>query len=244
MGLANLIPGVSGGTMAVITGVYEDLVKAISSIFKLQKKDGIILLWIGIGIVVSIFGGAKLFDLTLKMYPFYMYAFFFGLILASFFYLFKNAESFKLVPFILGVVLVIFPHFLPQRSVGDGFIYFLGGVVGGSAMIVPGLSGSLMLLVIGIYESVINAVSDFQVFILFQVGAGVILGVFFTTLVLKWAFSHYRAVVESFILGLVFASLYLIFPPSHGKGNLAVGILVLFIGVLSFFLIERMGKKS
>ncbi|MBO8161597.1 MAG: DUF368 domain-containing protein [Thermosipho sp. (in: Bacteria)] len=241
MGLANLIPGVSGGTMAVITGIFDELVVSISQVFRLKKSGLKIIIFVGMGIIFSIFSGAKFFDFALSKFPFYMYSFFFGLILGSIVYLMRKI-SFKVFPIVLGILTVLIPNFLPHSSSISSLKILFGGFLGGAAMIVPGLSGSLMLLIMGIYDLAISAVSNLQYDVLVILGLGVLMGIYFVTQFLRWAIEKNKVFVDNFVLGLVIGSLYPIFPTFHGKGNVILGFLFAFGGYFISILIEKIDR--
>ena len=169
IGVANLIPGVSGGTMAVLTGVYEKLITSISNILKFQWKDIKLLLVVGVGALSSIFLLSKFFEYSLDKFPFYMYSFFFGLIFASLFYLKKDTKI-SIIPLLIGIVVVIIPYFLPHSSDSSIIRMIFAGFAGGAAMVIPGLSGSLMMLLFGVYGDIIGAISNFEVKILLIFG--------------------------------------------------------------------------
>jgi len=242
MGLANLVPGISGGTMAVIAGIYNDLIISITQLFKLKKEGLRVLLFVGLGILISIFSGAKAFEFGLENYPFYMYSLFFGLILASIFYL-KNKIKFKLLPSLMGIILVLIPNFLPHSTTVSDFKIFFGGFLGGAAMIVPGLSGSLMLLILGIYDKAISAVSNFDIKVLSILGSGVIVGIYFIARLIKWALHKNKDFIDNFVFGLIIGSLYPIFPFFHGEGNIFLGILVAIFGYFLSLLIEKIDNN-
>ncbi|WP_234946700.1 DUF368 domain-containing protein [Thermosipho atlanticus] len=242
MGLANLVPGISGGTMAVIAGIYNDLVVSISDLFKFKKNSFKILFVIGVGIFVSLFSGAKVFEFGLENYPFYMYSFFFGLILASIFYL-KRKIKFRILPTIVGIILVLVPNFLPYSSSVSNLKLFFGGFLGGAAMIIPGLSGSLMLLILGIYDTGISAISNMKLGVLIILGLGVLVGIYAISHLIRWALEKNEVFVNNFVFGLVIGSLYPIFPTMHGKGSIFLGLFVAIVGYFLALLIEKIDNN-
>jgi putative membrane protein len=242
MGLANLVPGISGGTMAVIAGIYNDLIIAITQFFKLKKEGLKILSFVGLGTLISIFSGAKVFEIGLEKYPFYMYSLFFGLILASIFYL-KSKIKFKFIPSILGIILVLIPNFIPHSSSVSNFKVFIGGFLGGAAMIMPGLSGSLILLILGIYDKAISAVSNLEIKVLLILGLGVIVGIYSIARLIRWALNKNKDFIDNFVFGLIIGSLYPIYPFFHGEGNIFLGLLVAIFGYLLSLLIEKIDNN-
>ncbi len=163
MGIANLIPGVSGGTIAVITGVFEKLIFIVNEFINLRftKKNILTFFVLGLGILVSILLFSNLMNYALNNYTFYTYAFFFGLIAGSITYVRRNVSEFNFWYQILGAALVVIPSLLKSgyeiTVVNFGhlpLIFFMGFIAGGS-MILPGLSGSLMLMLLGGYKKAI-----------------------------------------------------------------------------------------
>ena len=195
MGAANVIPGVSGGTIAVITGVFERLIEAISKFDSialkllikkdikklLQHIDFIFLLSLGIGAIISLISLAKLLDLLFLEHKLLVWAFFFGLILASVFAVGKTVRSWNkasIVLFIIGVVIAGSMVFLtPSSGNNSTFYLLLCGAVAMCSMILPGLSGSFVLLLMGNYELIISSISQFKLDVLIPFGLGAILGI-------------------------------------------------------------------
>ena len=183
MGSANVIPGVSGGTIALITGIYEELINALKSFdgnaFKLLlNKDfskllrhinAKFLLFLGIGIVSSVFSIAKLFEFLLEEHPIQIWAFFFGLILASVYYVGTTVDRWtvgNISFFLLGsmIALLIASVNPAPTSNGNYLFVFFCGIIGISGMLLPGLSGSYILMLLGNYKLLmvdsINTLSD------------------------------------------------------------------------------------
>ncbi len=201
MGAANVIPGVSGGTLALITGIFERLINAIKSfngvainlLFKGKIRDLVkhldlyFLIAVFVGMVTSVFSIAKLLKYLFKNYPVFIWAFFFGLILASVYYVGKTINKWSvsvIVVFIVGASVAFFISMLNPATQNDSFYYLIiCGVVAICSMILPGLSGSFILILLGNYELVmIHAVNNLDLKILIPVMIGAIGGLI--------AFSH------------------------------------------------------
>ncbi len=237
MGAANVIPGVSGGTVAFITGIYERLINALKSIdleaarllfggrFRqfAEKIDFWFLLWLGAGIVVSIVSLAKILEVLLVQQRVLVFAFFFGLILASVYFVGKQVKHWKcgtIAAMLLGAGVAIGVALLnPARENSNFFYLVLCGVIGTASMIIPGLSGSFVLLLMGNYKLVmIDSVSalssgDLGAFgILLPVGLGAILGLFSLSHLLSWVFRHYHDIAVALLTGFVAGSLLVIWP--------------------------------
>lgn len=224
MGAANVIPGVSGGTIALITGIFEELIDSIKSFdatavklfftgkFKEFAKH--INLWflmaVMSGVAISILSFAKLFDYLFEAFPVYIWSFFFGLILSSVYFVGKTIVKWNfsvILIFLLGAALAITISVMTPASENDSFFYlFICGIVAACSMILPGLSGSFVLILMGNYQLVmIDAVNDRNIMTLLPVvlgaGGGLILFSHFLAWVFKKFHDHTIAILTGFILG-------------------------------------------
>jgi putative membrane protein len=256
MGWANVIPGVSGGTIAVITGVFERLIDIVNDLIKIKitKKDLLFILMIGLGILFGILSGSKILSWAFENYPFYTYSFFYGLIMLSLWNFRKDVSQFKVMEFSIGVLLVIIPSILQGYKhnalnvEANYFLVLISGIAAGSSMILPGLSGSLVLMLLGYYEMAINTVSKLaqfsngtfkisDMFFLISLGIGVLIGIGIMSKILKIWFEKGKKSILNFILGLLTGSLYPITPAFHGSGNLLGMFLWIAIGgIVVYFL--------
>lgn len=283
MGAANVIPGVSGGTIALITGIFERLIHAIKSLngkalqllFRGQWKafaqhiDLSFLLAIFAGIGLSILSVAKLFDYLFEHYPTYIWAFFFGLILASVIFVGKTVSRWNtsvLISFVLGSAAAIGITLLTPASQNESFIYLvLCGVVAVCSMILPGLSGSFVLILMGNYKLVmIDAVNQLRLDILLPVAIGAGLGLLGFSYVLSWVFKRYKDQTISTLTGFIFGSLGIIWPWKTaisqnigGKvkvvgydyfipnmdSSFAIAMLLLILGFAMIWIMEKMANK-
>ena len=230
MGAANVIPGVSGGTIALITGIYERLINALKSgditSLKLllsgkfsdfwQRIDG---RWLSIliaGVAISIVTLAKLFEYLLEHHEQLTMAFFFGLILVSIWYVAKRIEHWKpsvWVALAIGASVAILIATLAPTSENASFAYvFLCGVIAISSMILPGLSGSFVLIIMGNYALVLGAISTFSLSILLPMALGCMVGLIVFSHVLAWVFKHYQDHTLALMTGFVVGSLVVIWP--------------------------------
>ena len=230
MGAANVIPGVSGGTIALITGIYERLINALKSgditSLKLllsgkfsdfwQRIDG---RWLSIliaGVAISIVTLAKLFEYLLEHHEQLTMAFFFGLILVSIWYVAKRIEHWKpsvWIALAIGASVAILIATLAPASENASFAYvFLCGVIAISSMILPGLSGSFVLIIMGNYALVLGAISTFSLSILLPMALGCIVGLIVFSHVLAWVFKHYQDHTLALMTGFVVGSLVVIWP--------------------------------
>lgn len=230
MGAANVIPGVSGGTIAFITGIYERLIRALKSFDLaalrmalrfdvrglLAHIDFPFLAALGAGVVVSILSLAKLFEFLFMHHEVAVWAFFFGLILASIPTVvceIKHWGAGPVIAAILGCALAAGLAFVPRAGANDSLPYvFLCGVVAISSMIIPGVSGSFVLLLMGNYFLVLGAISGLELPILVPFGLGCVVGLAALSRLLAWIFSRYHDVAVALISGFVAGSLLIIWP--------------------------------
>ena len=231
MGAANVIPGVSGGTIALITGIFERMINAIKSfdanavrlLFKgrikelLQHVDFYFLLALGTGMVLSIISLARVLKFMFVSYPVYIWAFFFGLIVASVYYVGKTIGKWNIgvvVALIAGALLAVWISFMNPATQNDTFWYLmLCGVVAVCSMILPGLSGSFVLIIMGNYELVmIDAVNEGNFSVLLPVILGGIVGVLALSHILSWIYKKYKDQTIAILTGFILGSLSILWP--------------------------------
>ncbi len=231
IGAANVIPGVSGGTIALITGIFEKLINSLKSIditaFRLLIKGefrkfskhvnlDFLLLVFG-GVFVSILTFARLFEFLFLDYPVFVWSYFFGLILASVYFVGKTVHKYTLpviLTFLIGVSLALIITFLSPGSENDNIWYlFLCGIVAVCSMILPGLSGSFVLILMGNYELVfIEAVNNMDMTILLPVVIGAIFGLIAFSHALSWILRKYKDQTISLLTGFILGSLLTLWP--------------------------------
>ena len=231
MGAANVIPGVSGGTIALLTGIFNELVEALNALmsfsswkllFKGKLKEfwnavhGTFLLWLAIGVAVSIFSLAKLMEYVFTHHPVQTWAFFFGLIVVSAFFLlsdikgWKGADVFWLVAGIaLGAMICILS---PSETTSDLWFIALCGAIAICTMILPGISGSFILVLLGKYEYIMKAVSnlDWPVLLVFALGCAV--GIVAFSKFLHWLMSRYGRQTLTVLIGFTIGALVKVWP--------------------------------
>jgi putative membrane protein len=284
MGAANVIPGVSGGTIALITGVFERLIDAIKSFnitalklliqgkFKdfAQYTDLIFLLSLFLGIAVSILSFARLFDFLFTNYPVFIWSFFFGLILASVYFVGKTIGKWTwdvILIFVLGLSAAITVTVLTPASQNDSFFYLvICGVVAICSMILPGLSGSFVLILMGNYQLVmIDAINEFRLNVLIPVAIGAAGGLLGFSYLLSWVFKRFRDQTIAILTGFIFGSLGIIWPwkeqiiQKFGDKEKVIGyhwqlpelnthfviaLLIMLLGVFSIWLMEKMAAEK
>lgn len=231
MGAANVIPGVSGGTMALLTGIFEKLIHSIKSFdlkaiklactfqFKalFEHVDIKFLSAIGIGVLASILTFARVLDYLFECYALYVWAFFFGLILASVYFVGKRIgrrTGSVMTLFILGTASAASLSFLTPAAENASIPYLiLCGAIAMCSMILPGLSGSYILLLMGNYQLVmIKAVSSFDLTILIPVGIGAVAGLALFARLLSWIFKKFHDQTIALLTGFIFGSLSILWP--------------------------------
>ena len=231
MGIADVIPGVSGGTIAVITGIYPQLLLAVNSInmgalkllfgLEIQKFwiqiHGSFLLTLGLGLLLSLFVFANFIEFLLQNYSVQLWALFFGLILGSVIILIRRNPFVKLMQvfwFLFGVSFAVAVSTLPSIQNDDvGVIQmFFAGSVALCAMILPGISGSFILLLLGFYSTFIDAVANVRVDILFAFLAGGVIGLMLFSRFLYWVLKRAEDLFLSCMCGFLLGSLSIIWP--------------------------------
>lgn len=230
MGAANIIPGVSGGTIAFITGIYERLINAIKSCgpkaFKLfftgkfkefaKHIDLYFLLSIGLGAGLAIIVIARYLEPAFENHPIPTWAFFFGLILASIWGVGKMVGSWgvgTIIALLIGLAVAVGLLFLPHGSSNDNPVFLIiCGAAAISSMIIPGVSGSYVLLLLGNYTLVLRAIGDRDLGILFPFALGCGLGLLLLSHVLAWIFKKHHNIAVALITGFIVGSLVLIWP--------------------------------
>lgn len=280
MGAANVIPGVSGGTVAFITGIYERLINALKNIdleaIKLLFSDNFrafaikidlsFLVILFLGVFVSILSLAKALEIAFEQYEILTLSFFFGLIIASVITVSRQIGSISMtvvISFIIGASIAIGIAFLPPAQPNDSFIYLtLCGVVAVCSMILPGLSGSYILLLMGNYVLVLKAISSLDVKVLIPVALGCVAGLIVLSRLLSYLFKKFKDATIAVLSGFVAGSLLIIWPwktaimeELAGKEK-AVGyiwkmpeldlqfVYSILLIVVGFFLVYWMERKS
>ncbi|WP_424962071.1 DUF368 domain-containing protein [Ekhidna sp.] len=228
MGCADLIPGVSGGTIALITGIYEELINSIRSVdtqalkllLRLQFKD----LWLHIngpflahvfaGIFLSIFSLSSLITYLLSDHPIPLWSFFFGLILISAFYVLPkkmNLWSFGFMVF-GAVSAYMITSLTPAASSEQLWFIFISGAIAICAMILPGISGSFILILLAKYEYVLNAVKSFDLQVILVFGIGCVVGLLSFSKLIHWLLQKHKSSTMASLAGFMLGSLNKIWP--------------------------------
>lgn len=256
IGIANAIPGVSGGTMAVILNIYDKILYAVS--LKNLKQHLAFLIPLALGAVAGIFALSNVIVSLMDSHAMLLNFCFIGLVLGSIPSIYKKAKDQKTKPrnVILGVIalaFMIFISILNQGDISNKSLEDFGGVsmqfclwlfitvaISTIAMILPGISGSLMMLLFGVYAVVMEAVADINLILMIPIGLGVLTGLFVGIKVIKKMLRFHPQALYFIILGLVAGSIFAIYPgftPSV-EGFISLGGLVLF-ALMAYFLSSR-----
>ena len=231
MGVADVVPGVSGGTIAFISGIYEELLTSISNVnfglLKTLKKEGFKVAWkqlngaflasLFLGIFISIVSLAKTIKYLLENEPILLWSFFFGLVVASIIFIGKQVENWNYKFLFLAMFGVAFGYIITIASsttlteINYLFLVFAGAIAS-CAMILPGISGSYILLLMGVYPVVMTAITHRDFTIISAIGIGVILGLLLFSRLLKWLFKKYKNQMLVVLTGLMLGSLNKVWP--------------------------------
>jgi putative membrane protein len=230
MGAADVVPGVSGGTIAFITGIYEELINSIKSVnlsslkllFQFKLKDfwkavnGNFLLALISGIALSFVSLAKLIKYLLGEHPILIWSFFFGLIVASAIVIAKKITSWKLNTIIAMLVGVGIAYSItvitPAEAPTSYWFLFLSGALAICAMILPGISGAFILVLLGSYDYILGALSGFKLDVIAVVGIGAVTGILAFSNVLSWLFKKYHNMTIALLSGFMIGSLNKVWP--------------------------------
>jgi putative membrane protein len=231
MGAADIVPGVSGGTMAFILGIYEELLHSIRTIgqpeflravFRLRVKEVFQLLnWpflaaVGLGIFISILTFSGVLEWLLVNQPIYIWSFFFGLVLASVFTVSTRVGRWTpaaLLALALGAVAAyLIVGLVPAQTPNTWWFLLLSGALASCAMILPGISGAFILVILGKYQYVLSAVNQRDVVTIGLIAAGAAIGLVTFAQVLSWLFKRYHDLTVAVLIGLMVGSLRKLWP--------------------------------
>ncbi|MBU2040166.1 MAG: DUF368 domain-containing protein [Gammaproteobacteria bacterium] len=230
MGAADVVPGVSGGTIAFVTGIYTELLdsikninlQALKTLFNdgprafWQSINGTFLLVLGSGILLALLSLARGIHYLLMNYPVWLWAFFFGLILASCWHIGKEIRRWGLAQLALLALGAIIAGFIstasPTSVTPTPLIILLAGSIAICAMILPGISGSFILLLMGLYEPVLGAVRQLDIQLLGTFAVGAAIGLMAFSRLLSWLLHHYKDAMFALLTGFMAGSLLKVWP--------------------------------
>jgi putative membrane protein len=230
MGAADVVPGVSGGTIAFITGIYQRLLDALKTCHPVTLKilfqqgftafwaaiDGRFLLTLFAGVVLSILSLARLIHFALDAYPIAVWSFFFGLVLASIVYLIRQVTQWRwqeLIAIVAGTIVAVTISLLRPAQLPDTWwMMMLSGFIAICAMILPGISGSFILLLMGMYRVFIDALNTLDIVLLASFGVGCIAGLIIFSHILSFLLRHYASIMLAILTGFLLGSLNVLWP--------------------------------
>lgn len=266
IGVANIIPGVSGGTLMITLGLYEKIIDTISHFFKNIKKNLKFIIPLAIGMVLAILLLSKVIKFCLKDYPFPTIIFFIGLIIGGIPLLWKKTKAAKgkfsnwLVFFITFAIIAVFAFIDKSNFMVDlnnlspmGYLtLFLVGMISAATMVIPGISGSLVLMLLGYYEPIIDTIknlTDFSLLghnllILIPFGIGIVVGIVLVAKLIEYLLHKYPIKTYYGVLGFVLASLIAIIKPIFGVTPSILEVIIAIILVIGGGVIAyKLGDK-
>lgn len=280
MGAADVVPGVSGGTIAFIVGIYDELINSIKSISLPSLKllfagkigdfwkaiNGNFLFFLLLGIAISVFSLARLITYLLVNEPVLVWAFFFGLVLASTWFVSKDIKEWNwktVTGFVAGAVVAYYITVATPAQTPDNLLFiFFCGVIAICAMILPGISGSFILVLLGKYLYVMEAVKTLDLVVLGVFAAGCILGITSFSHVLSYALKHSRNITLSVLSGFMLGSLNKVWPWKEVKNimangqefavernvlpdtEVAEGVVLMFVGFVLVYVLEKISARK
>ncbi len=283
MGAADVVPGVSGGTVAFIVGIYEELINSIKSInptnLKLLFTFRIAAFWKAInanfllalvsGICISIFSLAKLITYLLENQPVLVWSFFFGLVLSSTYFVAKTITQWDWKTYLFFIIGTVGAYFItvatPTETPSNLFFIFLCGAIAICAMILPGISGSFILVLLGKYFYIMNAVKSLNILIMFVFVCGAFIGITSFSNVLSFLLRKYHNTTIATLAGFMLGSLNKVWPwketietftDSHGtikplveenilpNSHLWEGLGLIVFGIVLVYVLEKLSQKK
>lgn len=288
MGAADAVPGVSGGTIAFISGIYEELISSISnvnaSLFKTlfskgiksfwQQANGNFVLSLLVGIIISYVSFMRIAKHLLENQPVLIWSFFFGLIVASIYFVGKQISKWNVstvITAIIGSCAAFYITTLPALAANESSLFlFIAGAIAICAMILPGISGSFILIILGAYKTLSDALHDFDVKRILIFTCGAIVGLLSFSHLLKWLFKNYRNITLALLTGFIFGSLNKVWPWKEtltwhtnskgiktpvlqesvspfsfsGDNQIVFAACLMVLGFLTIFILEKLGSKK
>lgn len=262
LGVANIIPGVSGGTLAITLGIYQDLIGAISHIFKNLKNNLKFLIPLGIGMVIAILLGSKVISFSLDNYPLPTTLFFIGLIVGGIPLLTNKVKGKKKSPLNIAMFLLTFSIIMIMTFLNEGnnivnlsnvtilniFLLFIVGVVAAATMVIPGISGSFVLMLLGYYKPIVATIGNLtnfsllghNIMILAPFGIGILIGIILIAKLIEYLLKKHETTTYYAILGFVTSS---VIGLGIGLIGTETSTLQILVGLVLFVLAFGIGYK-
>jgi len=262
MGIANVIPGLSGGTLLLLTGIYPRFIQVFSSMHLTHlrayrwRENGFFILLIGFGALISIFAMSKVMSWVLDQHPVPVYLLLIGLIIGSIDIIvkkihFKSPSNRYAMLAGIGVIICLMTcsSLVKQSSFSPQTIHpvvlILAGIVAAATMVLPGVSGSMLLFLMGLYKPIVDSVSALNIMNILFIGLGAVAGILVASKMIKWLLEHAESITYAFLFGLIIASLIDLFPLSVFKNYLIfiIGIIAFIFGIILGKGLKRLEKK-
>ena len=266
IGVANIIPGVSGGTLMIILGIYEEVIDTISHFFNNFKKNLLFILPLGIGMILSILLLSKVISFSLDKYPFATTIFFIGLIIGGLPLLWKKSSASKKnisnwIIFIITFGIVLLFTFMKSGNYSVSFAnldiigylkLFIVGMVAAATMVIPGISGSFVLMLLGYYEPIVNTIKDLtnfsnlgsNILVLAPFGIGIVIGIVLVAKLLEFLLKRYPVKTNYGVLGFVIASIIsIVIPILNVHPSILEVIIAIILFVLGGIVSYKLGEK-
>lgn len=268
MGLADLVPGVSGGTIALLYGIYDELLFSIKQLSgkvprllfarEFRKAFATIpfpfLLPLGIGMLLAVFGLSSVVSYLLDNQPGYVFSLFFGLVIGSSVVISRRVNGWNInryLSLVISAAIIYGIVGIAEQKIGNSTgAIFISGMLGFCAMILPGISGSLILVILGQYKNMINALNDKDFIFLITLAAGGAVGLALFSRLLSWLLKHHHGAVMAALVGMMLGSLRKLVPidastqgmidPSN-VAQLMLGLALLVAGVILVLRLEKLG---
>ncbi len=269
VGMANIIPGVSGGTMMVILGIFGRVMESINGLIKLDmktlKKNIIFIVALLLGVAVGLVAFANILELAFANYPVQTMFCFVGMVAFSIPFLVKKEmkqDKFEIIPFIIGCAIILLMSYLAPEETDTvitdfpdlGILYLLRmtfiGFIAGGVMFIPGVSGSMLLLIIGqyyLFKSLVANVTTFEMNILIPIGfmaVGILVGIAVSSKITAYCLDRFHSKTMNFIMGLVVASTLVLIPlgAAYNLTTVISSIITLVLGGGIIFVLEKLAK--
>ena len=268
IGIADAMPGISGGTIALLVGIYEELINSIGELnirlFSELKNNGFNSFWkklngnfllvLILGIGISLISFVKISANLIENFPLFVWSFFLGLIFATIYVIYKMINQWSSLGFFFLILSILSSFFLSSFSTIEtteiSLLYILfSGIIASSAMILPGISGSLILVILGTYAYLIKSIENLELIVIFIFVLGALIGLLGFSRILKYFFNNYRNVTYATMLGLVIGSIEKVWPWNKSFSselsnlNLFISVSLTILGFVMVFLLEK-NKKS
>lgn len=262
LGIANIIPGVSGGTLALTLGIYEDMINAVSHFFKNIKKNLEFIIPLGVGAVISILAMSKLINYTLTEFPIPTTLFFMGLIVGGIPLIYKKVQDKKkqkshIIAFLLTFILILIMTFSKSGNFTVSLaninplmmlLIALVGMITAATMVIPGISGSFVLMLLGFYKPILNTISNITDFsmlshnlmILIPFGIGVLIGIVLIVKLIEYLLTKHETITYYAILGFITSSIISLFV---GLGGNSITVAQVLVGIILFVVGSLVGYR-